>query len=80
MQNTEFHITFKAVCFRKMSFDLNMTAAIQIVTKKPVNLCRKPNVINLKRTVVQFAKAALLYNSEKKFHFKLAAGVTQEYT
>lgn len=31
--------TFKAVCFRKMSLDLNITAAIQIVTKKPATPC-----------------------------------------
>lgn len=30
--------TFKAVCFLRISFDLNMTAAIQIVTKKPKTL------------------------------------------
>lgn len=33
--------TFRAVCFRKISFDLNITAAIQIVTKKPVSPCKK---------------------------------------
>jgi hypothetical protein len=27
--------TFKAVCLRRISLDLNITAAIQIVTKKP---------------------------------------------
>jgi hypothetical protein len=27
--------TFKAVCFRRMSFDLKRTAAIQMVTKNP---------------------------------------------
>lgn len=30
--------TFKAVCFLRISFDLNITAAIQIVTKKPKSL------------------------------------------
>lgn len=27
--------TFRAVCFRRISFDLNIKAAIQIATKKP---------------------------------------------
>jgi hypothetical protein len=27
--------TFKAACLRRISLDLNITAAIQIVTKKP---------------------------------------------
>lgn len=31
------HQTFKAVCFLNISFDLNITAAIQIVTKKPAH-------------------------------------------
>lgn len=29
--------TFKAVCFLNISFDLNITAEIQIVTKKPAH-------------------------------------------
>jgi hypothetical protein len=32
--STNYH-TFKAVCFRRMSFDLKRTAAIQMVTKNP---------------------------------------------
>lgn len=30
--------TFRAVCFRNISFDLNITAAIHIVTKKPASI------------------------------------------
>jgi hypothetical protein len=33
-RSTNYH-TFKAVCFRRMSFDLKRTAAIQMVTKNP---------------------------------------------
>lgn len=36
--------TFKAVCFLNISFDLNITAAIQIVTKKPAHKAILPLV------------------------------------
>lgn len=35
--------TFKAVCLRRISLDLNITAAIQIVTKKPARHNPKQN-------------------------------------
>lgn len=43
-QRITYYSTFKAVCFRRTSFDLNMTAAIQIVTKKPASARRNVNI------------------------------------
>ena len=38
---SEWTNTFKAVCFLTISFDLNITAAIHIVTKKPTMKLQK---------------------------------------
>jgi hypothetical protein len=52
------HQTFKAVCFLNISFDLNITAAIQIVTKKPAHktilpLVGTPNNFATKKRVIE---------------------------
>ena len=53
------HQTFKAVCFLNISFDLNITAAIQIVTKKPTHKTILPlvgtpnNLCNKKKRVIE---------------------------
>lgn len=64
--------TFRAVCFRKISFDLNITAAIQIVTKKPVSPCKKLKHQYFERKPKKNGKECLhakeSHNGDKWYH------------